>query len=285
MRTWQIRRRASRRIRNSVLVLVARRPEQCYSSEALQLNARRAFQKGFLFSANYMWSHSINDGGIGGGESDTPQDSFCRACDKASSDNDVRQVFNLLGSVRIAFREREIVPEQSGGAAEHIRKLGSQRHRNFTNRSAGEHHHLIARMLLLPGLFAISGEMRPNYVSGMSLVPAGGSTPDGWIEIEPLSPRLLRKPLGTWGRNAFRAPGITQLDIGLSKYVSITERFSLRLRADLFNVANRAQYGAPNADLSQTNFGVITTTISNYATGRGHASGVAAVRQDRVLSC
>jgi hypothetical protein len=47
--------------------------------EAWQLNARRAFQNGFLLSANYMWSHSINDGSIGGGESDTPQDSFCRA--------------------------------------------------------------------------------------------------------------------------------------------------------------------------------------------------------------
>jgi hypothetical protein len=34
-------------------------------------------------------------------------------------------------------------------------------------------------------------------------------------------------------------------------------------------VFNRAQYGAPNADVSQSNFGVITTTISSYATGRG----------------
>jgi hypothetical protein len=59
------------------------------------------------------------------------------------------------------------------------------------------------------------------------------------------------------------------LDLGLSKYVSITERMSLRLRADAFNVLNRAQFGAPNADLSASNFGIITTTISNYATGRG----------------
>jgi len=59
------------------------------------------------------------------------------------------------------------------------------------------------------------------------------------------------------------------LDLGLSKYVSITERVNVRLRADAFNVFNRAQFGAPNADLSDSNFGVITTTISNYATGRG----------------
>ena len=51
--------------------------------------------------------------------------------------------------------------------------------------------------------------------------------------------------------------------------MTITERVSVRFRADAFNVFNRAQYGAPNADLSQSNFGVITTTISNYATGRG----------------
>jgi hypothetical protein len=34
---------------------------------ALQFNTRRLFQNGLLFSGNYMWSHSINDGSIGGG--------------------------------------------------------------------------------------------------------------------------------------------------------------------------------------------------------------------------
>jgi hypothetical protein len=57
--------------------------------------------------------------------------------------------------------------------------------------------------------------------------------------------------------------------MGLSKFVSITERLRIRFRADLFNVANRAQFGAPNADVSLTNFGTITSTISSYATGRG----------------
>lgn len=43
----------------------------------------------------------------------------------------------------------------------------------------------------------------------------------------------------------------------------------MRFRADAFNVFNRAQFGAPNANLSAANFGVITSTISSYATGRG----------------
>jgi hypothetical protein len=67
----------------------------------------------------------------------------------------------------------------------------------------------------------------------------------------------------------FRARSITQIDLGVSKFVPVTERLSIRLRGDLFSLTNRAQYGAPDADVSASNFGVIRTTLSNYATGRG----------------
>jgi hypothetical protein len=120
----------------------------------------------------------------------------------------------------------------------------------------------------VPGLYSVSGSERPDSVYGVPLVPPGGSTPGHWI-----NPAAFAAPangtFGNLGRNAFRARGISQLDMGVSKFVSFTERISLRLRADLFNVFNRAQFGAPNADISQSNFGAITTTISNYATGRG----------------
>jgi outer membrane receptor protein involved in Fe transport len=59
------------------------------------------------------------------------------------------------------------------------------------------------------------------------------------------------------------------VDLGLAKEISFVESVRLRLRADVFNLFNRAQYGAPNASLSASNFGVITSTISSYATGRG----------------
>ena len=42
-----------------------------------------------------------------------------------------------------------------------------------------------------------------------------------------------------------------------------SQRFSARFRADVFNLANRAQYGPPNANISASNFGVITTTAGN----------------------
>lgn len=223
--------------------------------EALQGNVRREFKNGFLLTANYMWSHSINDGSIGGGESDTPQDSFCRACDKASSDDDVRQMFNLSAVYTLPFTNR------IWGNWE-VSAIGTAQTGLPVNITVDRSNSSV------PGLFSISGEMRPDYVYGVPLTPAGGSNPNDWININAFAVPA-NQTFGNLGRNAFRAPGISQLDMGLSKFFTFTERLNLRLRAELFNVFNRAQFGAPNADISAGNFGTITTTISQYATGRG----------------
>jgi len=234
---------------------------------ALQLNARRALQNGFLFSANYMWSHSINDASIGGGESDTPQDSFGRSCDKASSDDDVRQLFNLSAVYHLPFGAGRRFLSGSGFARTvlggwTISAIGTRQTGlpfNITiDRSNGS----------VPGDLAISGAERPNYVYGVPFTPPNGSSPGEWV-----NPAAFATPasgtFGNLGRNAFRAPGISAADLGLSKDILLSEKVHVRFRADAFNIFNRAQYGAPNADLSQTNFGTITTTISSYATGRG----------------
>jgi hypothetical protein len=235
--------------------------------EALQGNVRRPFQNGLLLSANYMWSHSINDGSIGGGESDTPQDSFCRSCDKGDSDDDVRQMFNLSAVYQLPFGvgRRHL---NSPGVARAL--LGNWEVSAIGTTQTGLPVNITVDRsnASVPGMFAISGEMRPNYVAGVSLAPPGGSTPAEWI-----NPAAFAVPanqtFGNLGRNVFRAPGISQIDMGLARFVTVTERLNVRFRADLFNVMNGPQFAAPNSDISQGNFGVITTTISNYNAGRG----------------
>ena len=101
-----------------------------------------------------------------------------------------------------------------------------------------------------------------------SRTPPGGSTPQEWVNLAAFS-TPANGTFGDLGRNAFRAPGISDVDLALAKDISFVEHVKLHLRADLSNVVNRAQYGAPNANLSAANFGVITSTISSYATGRG----------------
>jgi hypothetical protein len=235
--------------------------------EALQLNLRRAFRNGFLLSSNYTWSHSINDGSIGGGDSDTPQDSFCRSCDKGSSDFDVRHTFNLSAVYELPFgagRRRLSTP----GVARTL--LGNWELSTIATAQTG----LPVNITIdrsnssVPGLYAIGGSERPEYMAGQSLTPAGGSTPNHWINAAAFA-TPANQAFGNLGHNAFRAPRVAQLDLGVSKFVFATERLNVRFRGDLFNVTNRAQYGAPNADVSASNFGVVTTTLSTYATGRG----------------
>jgi len=234
---------------------------------ALQLNVRRAFKSGFQLSANYMWSHSINDDSIGGGDSDTPQDSFCRSCDKASSDFDVRHMFNLSAVYELPFGAGRHYLSTPGVARTvlggwSLSAIGSAQTGlpfNITINRANAS---------VPGDYAVSGEERPDYVPGVPLTPPGGSTPSEWV-----NPAAFSTPasgtFGDLGRNAFRAPAISDVDLALAKSVSFGERIQLRFRADVFNVLNHAQYGAPNAVFGQSNFGIITTTISSYATGRG----------------
>jgi hypothetical protein len=214
-----------------------------------------------------MWSHSINDGSIGGGESDTPQDSFCRSCEKASSDDDVRSLLNLSAVYELPFglgRRHLSTP----GITRTL--LGNWEISTIATAQTG----LPVNITIdrsnssVPGLFAISGSERPEYVAGQSLAPAGGSTPNDWINAAAFA-TPANQTFGNLGRNAFRAPRVAQMDLGGSKFVFATERLSVRFRGDLFNVTNRAQYGAPNADVSASNFGDITTTLSTYATGRG----------------
>ncbi|MBV9612168.1 MAG: TonB-dependent receptor, partial [Acidobacteriaceae bacterium] len=238
------------------------------SFHAFQANARRAFESGFSLSANYMWSHSINDGGIGGGESDTVQDVFCRSCDKASSDYDVRQVFNtsivyvLPFGAGQRFLSRPSVARALFGGWE-LSGIGTARTGLPVNVT-------IDRLSsTVPGGYSVSNSERPNLVPGVSLMPAGGQTPTDWINAAAFSVPASGT-FGNAGRNLVRAPGLWQIDAAVAKRIALTERLGLQIRAEVFNVFNRAQYGSPQADLSSAqNFGAITTPVNQGATGSG----------------
>jgi len=67
-------------------------------------------------------------------------------------------------------------------------------------------------------------------------------------------------PFGNLGRNAFRAPGLEQWDLGVSKSFRITEGIRLQFRGEFFNVLNHTNFGLPNQTSTSTAFGTITTT-------------------------
>jgi hypothetical protein len=165
--------------------------------EALQVNVRRAFQNGFLLSSNYMWSHSINDGSIGGADSDTPQNSFCRSCDKACSGNDVRSVFNLSTVYVLPFPADKrfcectwIVRTLLGNWG--LSAIGTARTGLPVNITIDRSNSSVQ------GLSAGNGPERPDYGAGALLTLLGGSIPNHWINTAtfavPPNGDRLRKP-------------------------------------------------------------------------------------------
>ena len=237
---------------------------------ALQTSLQRRFRSGASFALNYMWSHGINDGATGGGEADYPQNNNCRTCEVASADFDVRHTLSVNSVYELPFgRGRKYL---NNGRAVNLFLGGWQLSGIVSARSGNPVNIVIERAAssLPDGLSIQNGSYftRPNYVSGVSIVPAN-QTINQWI-----NPLAFSIPAGgTWGnagRNLVRGPKFWQADVALAKSFLLTERCALDFRAEAFNVFNRAQFGDPNSDFSSPSFGQITTTVnSGSATGSG----------------
>jgi hypothetical protein len=67
------------------------------------------------------------------------------------------------------------------------------------------------------------------------------------------------------GRNILRGNTVNQLDASVFKTVRINERFSGQLRLNVFNLPNRAYYGAPDAALNNANPTVHSAVVGGYS--------------------
>jgi hypothetical protein len=68
------------------------------------------------------------------------------------------------------------------------------------------------------------------------------------------------QPFGNAPRNSVRAPFIWQVDLAVAKRVPLGGSSTVELRAEFFNLLNRANFRAPNANRSAGGFGTITQT-------------------------
>ena len=213
-----------------------------------QTSLQRQFHSGVRAQINYLWSHSLNNGTTGGGESDYPNNDQCLDCEYASSDQDARHVVSadaiytlpvgrgqhflnhgtvgaLLGGISI----NSIYTFRSGLPINIVldRPQSEILDGNNTDHNAGK-----------PNL-------RPDLVPGVSLTPPEGrsSAPGGrWI-----NPAAFAAPAKyTWGnapRNLLRGPALWQADLGTAKRFPIfKDRVSGQFRAEIFNIFNRSQY-------------------------------------------
>jgi len=69
---------------------------------------------------------------------------------------------------------------------------------------------------------------------------------------------------GAAGRNILRSDGLQSVDLSVAKNTQLNERFSLQLRADVFNLFNHRNFGVPDAQVNSANF------LNQWATDGGN---------------
>jgi hypothetical protein len=100
---------------------------------------------------------------------------------------------------------------------------------------------------------------RPN-LSGDVYAPEGEQNRNNWFNKANVTvPTDSSQPFGNAPRNVARGPALYVLDMGLHKGFGLFGRSRLELRIEAFNVLNKTNLGAPNGNVSATNFGTITT--------------------------
>jgi hypothetical protein len=230
---------------------------------AFQISLHRRTGRGLMWGTEYMWSHSINDNSIGGGEGAQPQNVACRACDRGDSPQDIRHTITSNWVYQLPFGRGQrylnsgVASKILGGwETSGIWTMRTGRPLNITiARSAGD----------LPD--GNSRNPRPDLVPGVPIYPAV-RTFDNW-----LNPAAFAIPASrTWGnlgRHIARGPGLAQVDFALQKNNRLAEGKALIFRIEAFNVFNRTLAGNPGTVLtSPATFGIVTSGL-NRTIGTG----------------
>jgi hypothetical protein len=100
---------------------------------------------------------------------------------------------------------------------------------------------------------------RPNLVGDPQL-PADERSPAHWFNTAAFA-TANQFSLGTASRNPVRGPSYRDVDLAVMRLVPIGGDRSVELRAEVFNLLNTVNFGAPAATLGAANFGTITSAL------------------------
>ncbi len=231
----------------------------------MQVSFRRNLSKGLRYNANYTWAHAIDD--VVGFFKDY-QDENNPQNERASSDQDIRHNFSLDVGYDLGFRK------WFGGGPSAL--VDGWQINSIVQARTG----FPVNVTRSGGTFG-GFSFRPNLVPGVSTRCPNYSLPNCQFNAA-----AFKDPgagvYGNLGRNALRGPGFFQVDFSLAKNTRLSERTSLSLRMDVFNIFNRANFADPSGGLIQGDinsfgrlaaFGQSISTVGNQLGGLLGAGG------------
>jgi Carboxypeptidase regulatory-like domain/TonB dependent receptor len=227
-----------------------KRDDGSSSYQGLLLSLQRRFSAGLLFQANYTWSHSINDGNVGGGESNAPENALCVRCERGPSIYDIRQNFIANAIYELPFGPRKSYLN-SGGVVGRI--VGGWSLSGLGTWHTGHPLTVTADIPVVNLPDANSGPaQRPDVVPGVPLTvrPSAANgfqiiNPDAFTAppVDAATGILIR--YGNEPNGLIRAPHVWQIDMALMKETKLTERLSFQFGVQAFNIFNHTQFADP----------------------------------------
>ena len=259
--------------------LQARRPIQGYQFiqsafdggrgdyRALQLKAERRFADGFYLLNSFTWSRA-RDNASGHLETANGDNSRVNIADLDGEfgTSSYSEPFNNTTTFvwEIPFGRGRTWGSRSGAVVDAL--LGGWRVTAINTMTSGR----AVNLTYSPAANAtVSGAptYRPNIV-GEIYLPKGERGPDGYLDPAGVEiPTDRSQPFGNAPRNAARGPAIMTLDLGLHKRFGLGNGF-VELRAEVFNVLDRANFNAPNGNRSSSGFGTITSQATTPRQGQ-----------------
>jgi outer membrane receptor protein involved in Fe transport len=214
---------------------------------ALNVRYDIANMAGFTTRVNYTYSHSIDD------LSDTFSASANQfnlgytdfqdpSVDKGSSNFDNRHRVALLAIRDIPFarhlpRAARLLLDGWEFAPVFTARTGAP----FTIYDLTNDNYIYTRVVLAQGMPAVTRTATATPDS-YNLWNFSQININEWINPKTGDSDFGPFPANMTGRNAFRAPGTFDLDLGMYKSVKFTERMSLQLRLEAFNAINHANF-------------------------------------------
>jgi hypothetical protein len=224
---------------------------------ALWITARKNLARGVQFNMTYNWSKSQDLNSLGSQGVYVFQDSYHPKSNYGLSDFDVRHRISANAIYDLPFKGSRFV---EGFRLSGIAQWQTGNPINIINSAVAA---------TVNGLTGTNGTVRPNLVApiAISKMPlANGNV--GWISstLCPASAPVAGcsfanvNSFGNLRRNAATGPGFADVDVSLEKNTKLTERFTLQLRADAFDVLNHPSFGQPTLADTSASFGQISST-------------------------
>jgi hypothetical protein len=273
--------------------------------DSLQMTLNRRFATGLSLAAQYTWGHSIGNT-AGSNEANTAGNPYDFGADRGNNNFDIRQSFNLTTLYQLPFGRGKHFGNNLSKPADLL--LGGWQVGGVVNARTGVPMDVLitrpdiayvdnrnAQVYASPVL----GTDGTIYTTPVVNVPGGGNSrnirrPNVVAGVNPylnndrglINPAAFSVPApGTFGnssRNSLAGPLLAQLDLTVSKRFSLTERFNLEFRGEIYNLLNKANFANPaNLRLAQglpnggTFAGGIVPAASTIQPGQPFAMGTA----------